>query len=404
MIIMATADSVKAKLQGLIDKSNATTGNTDADLTTAVDALVAGYGQGGGGGGLDGYFAVNFYNDDRTTLLYTVYVPSGSSAIYAGDTPISKVDATMMFSGFQPAATNVTADMDCFAVYEAFSGTLEEAPWATISKFSANGNAQNYFAVGDTKMIHIEGTVGTLAVNGDYGVYIIGFDHNSELEGKGITFGTFKTAVSGGIDVALIDSKKENSDTSGTKYFNMNHWGNVTYGGWAASDIRYDILGSTDVHPSGYGSAKTASSVGYDASATCATDPVPKTLMAALPEDLRAVMKPMTVYADNKGDYSGAEANVTASVDYLPFMSEFEVFGKRTKANQYEQNKQVQYAYFSAGNSSTKYYHSATNGVAFWWERSVSCVRAERFGAVGFNTASEQPPYRSYAIAPIFKV
>lgn len=37
---MATADSVKAKLQGLIDKSNATTGNTDADLTTAVDALI----------------------------------------------------------------------------------------------------------------------------------------------------------------------------------------------------------------------------------------------------------------------------------------------------------------------------------------------------------------------------
>jgi hypothetical protein len=41
MIIMATADSVKAKLQGLIDKSNATTGNTDADLTTAVDALIS---------------------------------------------------------------------------------------------------------------------------------------------------------------------------------------------------------------------------------------------------------------------------------------------------------------------------------------------------------------------------
>lgn len=46
---MATADSVKAKLQGLIAKANETTGNTDADLTTAVNALVAGFGQGGGG-------------------------------------------------------------------------------------------------------------------------------------------------------------------------------------------------------------------------------------------------------------------------------------------------------------------------------------------------------------------
>lgn len=45
---MATADSVKVKIQGLIDQSNATTGNTDADLTTAVGALIAGFGQGGG--------------------------------------------------------------------------------------------------------------------------------------------------------------------------------------------------------------------------------------------------------------------------------------------------------------------------------------------------------------------
>ena len=43
---MATADSVKAKLQGLIAKANATTGNQDADLTTAVDALVDGFGSG----------------------------------------------------------------------------------------------------------------------------------------------------------------------------------------------------------------------------------------------------------------------------------------------------------------------------------------------------------------------
>lgn len=44
---MATADSVKARLQGLIAKANAATGNTDADLTTAIDSLVAGFGQGG---------------------------------------------------------------------------------------------------------------------------------------------------------------------------------------------------------------------------------------------------------------------------------------------------------------------------------------------------------------------
>lgn len=44
---MVTAESVKAKLQGLIDTANAATGNADADLTAAVNALVAGFGQSG---------------------------------------------------------------------------------------------------------------------------------------------------------------------------------------------------------------------------------------------------------------------------------------------------------------------------------------------------------------------
>lgn len=45
---MATADSVKSKIQGLISRANAKTGTTDADLTSAVDRLIGGYGQVGG--------------------------------------------------------------------------------------------------------------------------------------------------------------------------------------------------------------------------------------------------------------------------------------------------------------------------------------------------------------------
>lgn len=44
---MATADSVKAKMQVLIDSANAKTGGSDATLTGAVNALIAGFGQGG---------------------------------------------------------------------------------------------------------------------------------------------------------------------------------------------------------------------------------------------------------------------------------------------------------------------------------------------------------------------
>lgn len=42
---MATADSVKTKIQGLINSANNTTGRNDKDMTSAVDALINGYSQ-----------------------------------------------------------------------------------------------------------------------------------------------------------------------------------------------------------------------------------------------------------------------------------------------------------------------------------------------------------------------
>ena len=48
---MATAESVKAQLNALLNQANDTTGKTDADLTSAIASLVAGFGQGGSGGG-----------------------------------------------------------------------------------------------------------------------------------------------------------------------------------------------------------------------------------------------------------------------------------------------------------------------------------------------------------------
>lgn len=45
---MATADSVKEKLQNIIAKANGKTGRTDADVSTSVDSLISGFGQGGG--------------------------------------------------------------------------------------------------------------------------------------------------------------------------------------------------------------------------------------------------------------------------------------------------------------------------------------------------------------------
>ena len=93
--------------------------------------------------------------------------------------------------------------------------------------------------------------------------------------------------------------------------------------------------------------------------------------MAALPADLRAVMKGVTKYADAVGNSSNVAANVKAFTDYLFLLAEFEVQGTRYYANQYEQNYQKQYAYYSSGNSRVMYRHSATGATAWWWLRSA---------------------------------
>lgn len=282
--------------------------------------------------------------------------------------------------------------------------------WSEIRQVSDANKGAEYWNVGDRKAITIRGTVGQQSISGTYYVYILGFNHNQSREGNGIHFGGFKTALSGGTDICLIDSYYNNyTSYNGTKYFQMNHRNSgqygSNYGGWAACDMRYDILGSTDKAPSGYGSDKSTSATGQNPSSTCATKPVANTLMAALPSDLRAVMKPMTKYTDNKGNSSNVSSNVTATIDYLPLLAEFEIFGSRSYANQYEKDYQAQYTYYASGNSRVKYRHSSTGSTAYWWERSPNYTNASYFCLVNTN-GSASNCYASYSLglAPAFKV
>lgn len=290
---------------------------------------------------------------------------------------------------------------------------LNNNNWGLISQAASEGIASSLWAVGDCKAVNINGTVGTLKINGTYYVYILGFDHNEAK--NAIDFGGFKSALSGGTDLCLVDSHYESSSNNGTKYFNLNHWGgtsyphNTNYGGWKGCDARYDILGSTNVKPSGYGSIPTTSRVGYDATSTCPTSPVANTLMSALPSELRSVMKPMKIYTDNTGNESTTQSVVTTSIDYLPLLSEFEIFGIRKYANQYEQNYQSQYQYYKNGNSKVKYKHDDVSFPTSWWARSPIYINADNFCYV-FNdkyvseSQSNGFSRNSYGLSPVFRV
>lgn len=368
---------------------------------------------------------------DTSTMYKDVTIElttgDGTLSVVLSDDSIAKVehrsDNTYRITAVANGTATITASVPQTTNYKAksveisvavslVSNTLNDNDWDTISAISATGNASSYWDVGDCKEITLNGTVGMLSLsNQKECVYILGFDHNSSVEGSGISFGCFKTALTGGVDVGLCDSMYNTNHSDGTKAFNMNHWGgssspyNTNYGGWAACDMRYDILGSTNQAPTPYGSTKTTSATGQNPTSTCATSPVANTLMAALPSALRAVMKPITKYTDNTGNSSNVQANVTSTVDYLPLLSEFEVQGARTYANEYEKNSQKQYKYFENGNSKVKYNHSSTSSAVFWWVRSPYYGNANYFCFVDPSGGAYYDYSRySNAVAPAFLV
>lgn len=250
--------------------------------------------------------------------------------------------------------------------------TLNDNDWATIKKVADESKGPNYWAVGDTKQITINGKLsdGLTLSNYQTWVYIIGFDHNSTVEGTGIAFGGFKTAASGGTDVALCDSGYVSNKSSG-QWFNMNNSQSNT-GGWKSSHMRSTTL------------------------------PVVK---AALPSELTSVIKMTTIHSDNTGGGSDAASYVTATQDDLYLLAEFEIFGARTYANTAEQNYQKQYAYYVAGNSKLKYRHDSTATTVYWWERSVNATDSRHFCNVfTLGSADAHNANYSFGFAPAFKV
>jgi hypothetical protein len=282
---------------------------------------------------------------------------------------------------------------------------LDNLTWQQIREISDAGMAKNYWSVGDCKAVHLSGTMGTVDLDETLYTYILGFDHNSELEGSGVHFGGFKTAAdSTGVNVCLVDSMQNESPFNGIKYFNMNHFGHTSnHGGWQGTDMRYDILGSTDIAPSNYGTLSASGRTGYAPSSSCTTNPVSNTLMSCLPIELRTVIKPINKYTDNIGGGTSTEECISSMYDYLPLLSEYEIYGVIKGSNTYESNYQKQYEYYAAGNSKVKYGHSTVDTAVVWWTRSPDCTT---YYVRVSQDASSRVSYSSTSngISPIFMV
>lgn len=251
---------------------------------------------------------------------------------------------------------------------------LDNYTWDEISQISSANLGESYFSVGDRKQVTLNGTLSKLSLS-NYLTYafIIGFNHNSSLEGSGrIHFQIGKTALTGGTDICLISGYSDDSD------FYMNT-SNTNSGGWKNSYMRNNICGTSKTSYSG-------------------------TIIGVIPAALRAVLKSVTKYTNNTGNSSASSA-VTATTDYFFLLAEYEVFGNITYSNTYEANYQQQYAYYSAGNSKVKYRHDQTGSSVGWWLRSPRAGASTRFVRVNVDgTANSYGAGNSYGFAPGFCV
>ena len=240
--------------------------------------------------------------------------------------------------------TNHMAPSNKTASISVVKPTVANSTWDNIKTISEAGNAASYFAVGDVKSIRLNGTVqGFTFSNLAIDAFILGFNHNSGREGNNRIH--WLIGKIGGKDVALCDSQYNSSGSSAG--FRMNQ-SNTNSGGWNGSYMRKTVLGNSGTPSS----------------------PPANSLLAALPSDLRAVMKGTTKYTDNTGGGSDTASYVTSTTDYLFLLAEFEVWGTRYGANSAEQNYQKQYDYFKAGNSRVAYDHRNTGSAVWWWLRS----------------------------------
>ena len=284
---------------------------------------------------------------DTTGMVVTATMADGSTKAVTGytcsPTTMASNTTAVTISYTEGGVTKTTTQA---VTVTTISTTLNANSWATIKAVSDASKGASYWAVGDTKTITINGAVGnTTFSNLSVDAFILGFNHNSSREGANRIH--FKIGKISGVHIALCDSNYGSSGSSAS-YFQMNA-SDTNSGGWNGSSMRKTLLGNSGTP----------------------TSPPSGSLLAALPADLRAVMKAVTKYSDNTGGGSNTASYVTSTTDYLFLLSEFEYHGARTYAKSAEQNYQAQYDYYKAGNSKIHYKHNATGTAADAWCRSV---------------------------------
>lgn len=176
--------------------------------------------------------------------------------------------------------------------------TLNDTTWDNIAIVSKLGKAQDYWKVGDTK---------TVAVNGvNYQFQIIDFDHDTLTTADG-------SRTKAGITFQLVDCLNTTYSMNGS---------NTNSGGWNGSTMRTSTMA---------------------------------TLLNQLPAALKNVLKSVNKLSGTGG---GSTSGTQTTHDKLFLLSEVEIFGTTSYS---VPGEGTQYAYYKAGNSKVKKVNGSAN-------------------------------------------
>lgn len=203
-----------------------------------------------------------------------------------------------VFNGSQKTRVYTLEVIGIVYIYPFVVGdTLNDTTWDNIAIVSKLGKAQDYWKVGDTK---------TVAVNGvNYQFQIIGFDHDTLTTKDG-------TRTKAGITFQMVDCLNTT--------YSMNS-SNTNNGGWNGSTMRTSTMA---------------------------------TLLNQLSSDLKSVLK----FVNKVTSVGNSSSGLETTSDKLFLLSEIEVFGA-TQYSYAGEGKQ--YEYYTAGNSTIKKVNGSAN-------------------------------------------
>ena len=332
--------------------------------------------------------SVIVYLDFSTDIKVTYKLSNGSISVVSSDTDICAVSINgnvVTVTGINEGNANVVITVAGDETYNNASTVIaievEEVPVlsdatpAQIQDIIKNGIASSIWNIGDcTAPIIISASVNLpnfTPPSEGVCAYIIGLDHNSEIEGTGIHFQFGKSIT--GTNIAFADSICGDYSRAGT-WFNMNN-NNSNSNGWKSSSMRNTI---------------------------CAT------FLTMLPSEWQNIIVKTSKYSDNTGGGSDTASYVTLTLDKIFLLSEYEVFGVKTYSNSAEKNYQKQYDYYKNGNSKAKYKSTEISTGCNWWLRSVRSNDTVSFCNVYVHeedgSANANGAMYSHGFAPGFRV